>query len=299
MATDDVLTAAVPMLGMAEAAAALGAALRLRRDGATVEPEMAARLDAVLDALGIREAVNALDPHETASLAGIVEGFLAQAADFAVAPGRDSWNHEEASILMAQGHTSVLVAEALQRFVVPSIGGDLAQRLDDPEAWFLDVGVGVAALAVAMCRLWPSLRVVGIDPWGPALALAREQVAAAGLQERVDLRQGVVEAFGDVDEYDLAWVPSFFVPSAVLEAAVARVHDALRPGGWVTLGLYARPGDPFRDALADLRTVRQGGALVTPEEMTSLLERAGFADVAVHFDAAWALPIVFVAGRRR
>lgn len=286
------------MLGVTEAASALGAALRLRRDGATVEPEMAARLDGVLDALGIREAVNALDAHETAALAGIVEGFLAQAADFVVAPGRSSWDHEDASILMAQGHTSVLIAGALQRHVVPAIGGDLAQRLDGAGAAFLDVGVGVAALAVWMCRLWPSLRVVGIDPWEPALALAREHVAANGLQERIDLRQAVAETLDDADEYDLAWVPTFFIPSAALEPAVERLRDALRPGGWVTLGLYARPGDPFRDALADLRTVRQGGSLVTPQDLAALLERLGFAGVAVHFDPAWALPIAFVAGRR-
>lgn len=296
--TDRVLEVAVPMLGMAEALAALGASLRLRREGRTIEPRLAARLDAVLDALGVRDDVNALDAHETEALLGIVDGFLAQAADFVVEPGRTGWDHEEPSILLAQGHTSVLVADVLQRFVVPSLGDDLKRRLEIRGASFLDVGVGVGALAVAVCRSWSSMRVVGIDPWEPALALAREQVAAARLQERIELRNEAVEALDDADEYDLAWLPTFFIPDAVLEDAIARVHAAMRPGGWATFGVYARPGDPFRDAVADLRTVRQGGALLTPRELSEMIEHAGFCEVDVLFDPAWALPMVFVAGRR-
>lgn len=101
-----------------------------------------------------------------------------------------------------------------------------------------------------MCRLWPSLRVVGVDS------------------------------------------------GSVLRPAVEQVYRAMRVGGWATLGLYARPGDRLADALADLRTVGQGGALITPQQAAELLERVGFDDVGVHFDPAWKLPIVFVAGRR-
>lgn len=298
MANDQVLAAAVPMLGMAEALSALGASLRLRRDAETVDPDLAARLDAVLRALGVRDAVNELDRHQTAALLGIVEGFLAQAADFVVEPQRRGWNHEDPSILLAQGHTSVLVADVLERFVVPSLGDDLKRRLGARGASFLDVGAGVGALAVAVCRSWSTLHVVGIDPWEPALKLAREHVAEAGFQERIELRDEAVQALEDADAYDLAWVPTFFIPRAVLDEAIARVHAAMRPGGWATFGVYARPGDPFRDALADLRTVRQGGSLVTPDELSALVQRAGFGDVDVLFDAASALPMVFVAGRR-
>lgn len=298
MATDHVLEVAVPMLGMAEAAAALGASLRLRANGTTVDPELALRLNAVLDALTVRDAVDALDEDETSALLGIVESFLAQAADFVVYPGRMGWDHEQPSILSAQGHTSVLVADVLRRFVVPALGEGLKRRLEARGASFLDVGVGVGALAVAVCRSWPSLRVVGVDPSKPALALAREQLVGAGLQERIELREAVVEALEDVDEYDLAWVPTFFISGGVLEEAIRRVHAAMRPGGWATLGLYAHPGDPLRDALADLRTVRQGGPVLAPREVIALMQCVGFCDVDVLFDPAWRLPMVFVAGRR-
>ena len=289
----------MPMLGSAEAVAALGASLRLRRDGLTVAPELAARLDAVLDVLGVRDGVEALDEHETAGLLGLVEGFLAQAADLVVNPGRMSWSYEEPSILMAQGHTSTLVAAIFERFVVPALGGDLAARLRAAGASFLDVGAGVAALSVAMCRLWPSLRVVGLEPWEPARTLAREHVAAAGLSERIELRAVAAEALTDADEHDLAWVPTFFISAAVLERALHRVHAALRPAGCVIVGLYARPDDPLAAALADLRTVRQGGAVLSPGDATALMARAGFVDLQVLSELVPRMPVVLVTGRRQ
>jgi SAM-dependent methyltransferase len=297
VATDRLLRVAIPKLAAAEAVAALGASLRLRHEGSVVDSELVARLDGVLDALGVRDAVDALDPHETGVLLGMIEGLLSQAADFVVRPGRTSWDHANPSILLAQGHWSVVLAEMFQRLVVPSLGDDVAARLESG-ASFLDVGAGVGALSVAMCRLWPALRVVGIDPWRPALELAREAVGAAGLEDRIELREGVVETLEDSSLYDLAWLPTFFIPATVLGRAIERVHAALRPGGCAILGLYARAEDPLMAAVADLRTVRQGGAIHAPQELAALLAHAGFADVEVVVDTSRQAPVVFVSGRR-
>ena len=296
MAVEDVLAVLGPMLGSTEALAAVGASLRLRRDGASFEPELGVALDAVLDALGIREVVNALGEDEAASMLGLVEGFLGQAGDLVAAPGRSGWDHDDPGILSAQGSTSALLAGVFRRSVVPAIGGDLASRLEAGEASFLDVGSGVAALSIAMCRLWPALRVVAVDPWEPAVVLARANVAAAGLQERIELRQVAVQQLRDAGAHDLAWVPTFFISGNVLDPAVERVHAALRAGGGAILGLYTRPDHPLATAVADLRTVRQGGPLVTPNELAALMTRVGFAGVDILSDPAW--PTVFVVGRR-
>jgi SAM-dependent methyltransferase len=298
MAIERVMAAAMPMLNAAETAAALGAALRVRRDRVELEPHLAARLDAVLDALGIHDAVEALDEHELRSLCGIVEGVLAQAADHVANPTRAGWDHETRSILMAQGYTSTLFVGLFERFVLPALGADLLDRLRAAGGSFLDIGVGVAALSIAMCRLLPELRVVGVDPWRPALALARENVAAAGLKERIELRELTAEALTDADEYDLAWVPTVFLSDAALERATARVHAALRRGGWAIFGLYARPDDPLAAAVADLRTVRHGGELRTPEDVAAMMSRAGFAGVEILFDPQWRVPVAFVVGQR-
>jgi hypothetical protein len=123
-----VMAAAMPMLAAAEAAAALGAWLRIRVDGTAVDPALATRLDAVLDALDVRPSAEALDEHDTVALASLVEGFLALATDLVTTPDRAGWDHEQTSILMAQGHTSALLADAFERLVVPRLGDDLAER---------------------------------------------------------------------------------------------------------------------------------------------------------------------------
>jgi 2-polyprenyl-3-methyl-5-hydroxy-6-metoxy-1,4-benzoquinol methylase len=295
---DRLLGVAMPKLSSAEAVAALGASLRLRHDGSVVDPELVARMDAVLDGLGVRDAVDELDPQETASLLGMIEGLLSQAADFVVHPGRASWDHANPTILLAQGHWSTVLAEMFQRLVVPSLGEEMATRLESG-AWFLDVGAGVGALSVAMCRSWPALHVVGVDPWRPALELAHEAVAAAGLEDRIELREAVLETLQESAVYDLAWMPTMFISATVLERAIERLHAALRPDGCAILGLYTRPEDPLMAALADLRTVRQGGVVHTPQDLATLLTRAGFADVEVVVDTMRQAPVVFVTGRRR
>jgi SAM-dependent methyltransferase len=297
MAIEGVLATLGPMLASTEALAAVGASLRLRRDGGSIEPERGLRLDAVLEALGIRELVNGLDEQEASSLLGLVASFLGQAGDLVAHPGRAGWDHEDADILVAQGATSTLLARVFEQSVVPSLGDDLAARLDAGGASVLDVGAGVGALSIAMCRLWPTLRVVGVDPWEPALELARAHVAAAGLEGQIELRPETVEQLEDTDVHDLAWVPAFFIGEAALEPALERVLVALRAGGGAIVGLYARPGNPLAAAVADLRTVRQGGTLISAPDLAVLMTRVGFVDVEVLTDPAW--PTVFVVGRRR
>ena len=290
----------MPMLGGAEAIAACGAALRLRRDGTEIAPELAERLDAVLGALGVRDAVDALDEHELTALLGVVEGFLAQALDLVGDPRARAGITSRRASSWRRGTRA--------RCSRPSSRASSSRRwaATSRHAWTRRArpsstsACGVAALSVAMCRAWPALRVVGVDPWEPALALAREHVAAAGLADRIELRATTAEQLSDDAAYDLAWVPTFFIPAAVLDeggGVVERVHAALRPGGGVIFGLYARPDNPVAAAVADLRTVRQGGTMCTPSELAELVARCGFEDVEVRFDAAWG-PVVYVVGRR-
>lgn len=297
MSTERVMGAAMPMLAAAEAAAALGASLRLRGAGEPVRPDLAAALDAVVGALGVRDALDGLEGREIIGLLGIVEGFLNQSADFVEHPARAGWDHESPSVLLAQGYTSTLLAGVFQRAVVPALD-DLEGRLQAPGASCLDVGAGVAALSVAMCRVWPQVRVVAVDPWQPALDLARKLIADAGLADRIELRSHGAEELADDAEHDFAWVPTFFIPGALLEQVAERVHVALRPGGWAVLGLYVRPDDPLAAALADLRTVRQGGAQQTSQEVAALMSGTGFADVEIRPDPEATSPVVFVVGRR-
>jgi len=110
-------------------------------------------------------------------------------------PERIRWDLESPRILMAQGHTSALLAGVFKQSVVPAFGDGFAARLDVENASFLDIGPGVAALSVAMCRMWPSLRVVAVDPWAPAIALGRARFADVAVHHDPDLRSPVTFVF--------------------------------------------------------------------------------------------------------
>jgi SAM-dependent methyltransferase len=119
--------------------------------------------------------------------------------------------------------------------------------------------VGVAGLSIAMAHLWPSLRVVGIDPWPPALFLARENVQRAGLRDRIVLREQVVEDLADTEAFDLVWLPSAFIPAKAIPPACENVCRALRPGGWLLFAMATPGTDPLTASLVRLRTVLWGG----------------------------------------
>ncbi len=259
--------------------AALGAALDAKETGTPLHPAIQARIAEVLDALeidGMTEGVNAADCGRT--LAEIRFGMLLDAKLLLSSTRSLSWTHTETEILQAGGEVSAGFAPALTQTIVPQLEG-LSRRLGSPEGSFLDVGAGAAGLSIAMARLWPSLNVVGIDPWAPSLALARENVRTAGLIGRIQLRQQAVEDILDADAFDLAWLPSAFIPENVIPAACEHVYRALRPGGWLLFAM-ANPGsDPVSASLVRLRTVLWGGCLMDPDQVGTLLKGTGFVDV--------------------
>jgi 2-polyprenyl-3-methyl-5-hydroxy-6-metoxy-1,4-benzoquinol methylase len=189
-------------------------------------------------------------------------------------PQPHGWSHTDRTVLQAQGDASTGFVPMFRMGMLPQLG-DLAARLEREDAAMLDVGVGVGALAIAMCRAFPKLRVVGLDTVDPPLAIAREKVAAAGLDGRIELRKLAVEQLADTSVFDIAWLPSFFIAETVLPAAVERTFASLRPGGWLLFPTMAPPsGERTGSALALVADL-WGGPAMTGAEAEALLRRAG------------------------
>jgi ubiquinone/menaquinone biosynthesis C-methylase UbiE len=170
--------------------------------------------------------------------------------------------------------------------------------LGTPDARILDVGTGVGGLAVAFATRFPESTIVGIDPWEPALALAREKVAAASLDGRVTLLNTTVQELDDADGFDLVWLPSFFIPEPVLDTAIARINALMRPGATLVVGLrYGEDDESLASAADDLFIVRAGGSVVYPEDAIARLRNAGFADPR-EVERDWDAPLRLVIGRR-
>ena len=288
MALQELMGLSNRLLTDAQALAALAARLHLDELGVEGDPAVRAQLDRVIEALDAREHVEALDEAERSVLLSFVRSYLAQALDLVENPGRaGAWSYADPVLLQAQGSASAVVAG-----LIADAG------LGSSDARILDVGTGVGGLAVALATRFPESTVVGIDPWEPALALAREKVASAGLDGRVTLLNLTVQELDDPDGFDLVWLPAFFIPEQVLDEAVARIHAAMRPGSTLVVGLLSGAGEEsLASAVEGLFTVRSGGSVIGPEDALARLGRAGFDDPR-EVERGPDAPLRLVVGRR-
>jgi len=190
------------------------------------------------------------------------------------------WIHTDPEILQAQGASGRAGARAMAEQGVPRLSG-LAERLGAPSASFLDVGVGVGVIAIEMCRTYPTLRVVGLEPAEAPRREALANIKAAGYSDRIEIRDQPVETLTDVEAFDLAYLPQVFLPEDAFVRGLVTVWQALRHGGWLTLPAISVPGSDFRAALSRLRNTLWGGGARYPEQVAEAVVRSGFTDVEV------------------
>lgn len=270
-----------------------------RRTG-LAQPLVGRLLD-VLAAAGVvaRDGDGTFVPAEEVDeqLAAEARSALLQAADLAKGGAIDleGWRHEDPAILRAQGLSSSGAVPAL----AAAFGsmGDLAERMERPGATALDVGTGVAAIAIALCRRFPELRVVGLEPAKAPMTEARRNVVAAGLERRIELRAQRVQDLADEETFDFAFLPSVFLSTDTLRAALPAILRALKPGGWVMTATPGGTDGALGPALARLRATLWGSAGLSPQEIRDLLAEAGYAEVRV-FDVPPEATLVPVAARR-
>jgi SAM-dependent methyltransferase len=188
------------------------------------------------------------------------------------------WAAQDDDTLLAQGRASALGGQMLAAYAIPSLEG-LSERFA-AGGDFLDVGVGVGEMSAAFCEAMPNARVVGIDVLPRALALARQTIAARGLEHRLEVRLVGVQELADRAMFDLVWMPAPFLPEAVFATGLRRVHDALRSGGWLIVGAGRfDDDDALAVAVTRWRTLRSGGTPLTAEEAHTSLAAAGFVEI--------------------
>ncbi len=172
--------------------------------------------------------------------------------------------------LFSRGATTLEEAqEAKRELVCAKLGLREGERL-------LDVGCGWGSLAIHAAGRHGA-QVLGITLSEPQARLARERVAAAGLQDRVEIR---VQDYRELVGGDFDAVASIgmveHVGNAQIDRYAATLHGALRPGGRVLNHGIARlrHGDAEAGPFSE-RYVFPDAAPLHLSRVVGALERAG------------------------
>jgi SAM-dependent methyltransferase len=292
MSFESVMAIARRLSVSAEALAALGAELGLRLGPECGDPQVRALLKEVIHSID-PQLLDDLDKQQQATVRELVRTVFRQAHELLENPARPpGWTLEDPAILQSQGQLSRVVVRCIEG--VAAEGQELRALLVRPGV-FLDVGTGVGWLAIEAARTWPALRVVGLDTWEPALAIARQNLAGSDVAERVELRTMSIEDLDEAAAFSLAWLPGPFIGAQVADRALAVIHRALRPGGWLIFGINASSDSQLDDALTRLRTVRSGGYPWTAHQVEECLKKHQYIQIDTFATAA---PIRLVTGKR-
>jgi precorrin-6B methylase 2 len=153
------------------------------------------------------------------------------------------------------------------------------ERLTSEGAAVLDVGTGAGGVAIELCRRFPGLRVTGLDTSTAAVAVARTEVANAGLGNQIEVRTTSVAELADEAAFDLVWLPQMFIPKETLQTAPPRLYRATRPGGALVMALAAHDLEGPAARAADVANLMTGGGTADPGRLTAQLTEAGFTGV--------------------
>lgn len=143
----------------------------------------------------------------------------------------------------------------------------------------LDVGAGTGQLSIHLADAVGSVLVS--DASAGMVAQAGANISEAGLADRFTAAQLDLTSDETLESgsFDGAWSMLALHHVPALEELLARVHDVVRPGGWVAIidldhdvdgAFHAHVGDDF-----------DGHHGFNRDHLAGLLERAGFTDVAI------------------
>jgi SAM-dependent methyltransferase len=293
MSTESVLTVSQRLNVSVEALAALGAELRLRQDGVPCNGGIRRQLQEVVSCID-PDMLDDADPKDEDVALAFIRAFFRQATDLLENPEREpGWTYEDPVVLQAMGQGSRRVVHAIRELAAqrPQL-----QRVLEHRGKLLDIGTGVGWLAIEAAQTWPALKVVGIDIWEPALALARKNLAGSAVEQQVEFRTQDLACLNDRAAYSVAWLAAPFISRAVIDGALERIARALQPGGWFIFGLYAPSPGQLGEALTALRIVRGGGHPWTTCEVEDRLSKLGFEQIETFSPGP---PICMVVGRTR
>lgn len=146
----------------------------------------------------------------------------------------------------------------------------------------LDIGCGIGGPARYLAETY-GCHVRGVDLTEEWAAAGQKLTERCGLAEQVHIEQGnALDLPFDDQTFDVVWCQNVTMNIADKAKVLGEVHRVLKPGGKFSLAEYCQGGGGpihFPVSWADSSEI---SFLVTPDEMTGLLEGAGFRIVKSH-----------------
>jgi len=182
---------------------------------------------------------------------------------------------------------------------LPEVDGVLSR----PGARILDVGCGGAWSTVALARAYPHATAVGVDVDSATVEMAREQVAAAGLADRVEIRLADAAQLAGADgSFDAAFAFECVHDMSDPVGVLAAVRRAVRPDGAVVVmdeavaEDFTAPGDDLERFMygASILICLPDGLSRTPSAATGTVMRRSTLDryaTAAGFRGTQVLPV--------
>lgn len=154
----------------------------------------------------------------------------------------------------------------------------------------LDVGSGSGGITVDLVRRHGAGRVIGIDVEAGVCGDARRRVEAAGLADRVEIRQVAPGPFPLGDEsVDVVFSKDSIVHVPDKQELAREAFRVLRPGGWFAASdwLISHDGAPSPEMAHYIAMEDLDFAMASPAHYDRALRGAGFTDVRLVNRNAW------------
>ena len=151
----------------------------------------------------------------------------------------------------------------------------------------LDLGGGPATAAITFCRAHENLQAVVFDLPGP-VGIAEEQIAAAGLGERITTVAGDFHTDDYGTGFDVAYISNIIhmIGPEETRAVFARTRACLNPGGRILVKDFYLDDNRLEPAFAaqfsvNMLAATENGKSYTLTETLDLLRETGFGELSM------------------
>ena len=166
----------------------------------------------------------------------------------------------------------------------PQEVGRIVEGLDLAGARVLDIGCGSGAITLALALDHGAAHVTGIDVEAPVCNAARARAGAAGVADRITIRQVAPGPLDFADRsFDAVFSKDAMIHIADKDLLFAEVFRVLEPGGWFAASdwLISHDGTPSPQMARYIELEGLDFAMAPPSRYESALRDAGFVNVSL------------------